>query len=118
MQEVLSGCVFCRIVTGEAPATIVHSSDEVLAFRDVRPVAPVHILLIPKRHVTSAAELGEGHGDVLVELFATAAHLARAEGIERSGWRIVTNVGPDAGQSVEHLHLHLLGGRRMSWPPG
>ena len=86
--------------------------------RDANPQAPVHILLVPKEHVESIAELEERHGDALAELFVAAAHLAKAEGVDRTGWRIVSNVGPDAGQSVAHLHFHLLGGRQMAWPPG
>ena len=113
-----SGCRFCRIVAGEAPAQIVHASDHVLAFRDTNPQAPVHIVLIPKEHISSAAVITSRHAGMLAELFASAAHLARAEGVDRSGWRLVTNVGRDAGQSVQHLHLHLLGGRKMAWPPG
>ena len=118
MREVLSGCPFCRIVAGDAPAEVVHSSDHVLGFRDTRPVAPVHLLLIPKEHVESMAELEEEHAGALSELFRAAAHLARAERVDETGWRLVTNVGPDAGQSVPHLHFHLLGGRPMGWPPG
>ena len=118
MSELMSGCPFCRIVTKEAPAAIVHSSDHVLAFRDARPVAPVHILLIPKEHVESVAELRDQDTVMLAELFRAAVHLAKAERIDRSGWRLVANVGPDAGQSMFHLHFHLLGGRRMEWPPG
>ena len=118
MDGSYSGCVFCRIVAGDAPAQVVHSSDRVIAFRDLNPQAPVHLLLVPKEHVTSAASLSEHHGDVLAELFLAAAHLAKAEEVDESGWRIVTNVGPDAGQSVDHLHFHLLGGRHMRWPPG
>lgn len=114
----MADCPFCRIAAREAPAEIVHESDRVVAFRDVNPQAPTHILLIPKEHVSSARELGEGHGDLLAELFRSAAHLAKAEGIDESGWRLVTNVGPDALQSVRHLHFHLIGGRRMGWPPG
>ena len=110
-------CPFCRIVAREAPAKVVHESDAVLAFRDAHPQAPTHILLVPKEHIVSAADVGEEHDEVLGELFRTAAHLARAEGLDR-GWRLVTNVGPGAGQSVHHLHLHLLGGRQMGWPPG
>jgi histidine triad (HIT) family protein len=110
-------CVFCRIVAGEAPAQIVHASDRVVAFRDTNPQAPVHILLVSREHIGSAAEL-DGQRDMLAELFASAAHLAKAEGVDRSGWRVLTNVGRDAGQTVDHLHFHLLGGRRMSWPPG
>jgi histidine triad (HIT) family protein len=110
-------CLFCRIVAGEIPAKVVHESDAVLAFRDVNPQAPTHILLIPKEHVVSVADLEEEHDEVLGELLRAAAHLARAEGLS-TGWRLVTNVGPDAGQSVHHLHFHLLGGRGMGWPPG
>ena len=118
MEDMHTGCPFCRIVSGDAPGDVVHASDRVVAFRDLRPVAPVHILIVPREHVRSAAELDDHHGDTLAEIFATAAHLAKAEGVERTGWRLVTNVGAHAGQSVEHLHFHLLGGRRMGWPPG
>jgi histidine triad (HIT) family protein len=111
-------CPFCRIAAREAPAEIVHESDHVVAFRDLNPKAPTHILLIPKEHVRSVRELEEKHDGMLGELFRTAAHLARAEGVDETGWRMVTNVGRDAGQSVDHVHFHLLGGRRMSWPPG
>jgi len=111
-------CPFCAVASGEADADVIHSSDNVLAFRDRNPQAPTHILLVPKEHVRSMRELGEDHAEMLAELFATAAHLARTEGIDGGGWRIVANVGADAGQSVDHLHFHLLGGRRMGWPPG
>ncbi|HEX9890728.1 MAG TPA: histidine triad nucleotide-binding protein [Actinomycetota bacterium] len=111
-------CLFCRIVTKEVKADVVHESDDVVAFRDINPQAPTHILIIPKEHIESARALKDRHGDLLAALFQTAAHLAKAEGVDRSGWRLVTNVGPDAGQSVHHLHLHLLGGRGMAWPPG
>jgi histidine triad (HIT) family protein len=113
-----SSCVFCRIVAGEEPAEILHSTETVLAFRDVNPQAPTHLLLIPKEHVTDARELEDRHTGTLADMFQAAAHLAKTEGIDRTGWRLVANVGRDAGQSVYHLHLHLLGGRRMSWPPG
>jgi histidine triad (HIT) family protein len=111
-------CPFCRIVDREASADIVHESDHVLAFRDTNPQAPTHILLIPKEHVPSVREITDEHAKWLVELMRTAAHLAKAEGVDQSGWRIVANVGPDAGQTVHHLHVHLLGGRQMGWPPG
>ena len=111
-------CLFCRIVRGEVPAEIVHDDDLILAFRDINPKAPTHILLIPRRHVASAAELTEDDGDMLGRLFATAAQLARDAGVAERGFRLVTNSGPAAGQSVDHLHFHLLGGRTMSWPPG
>jgi histidine triad (HIT) family protein len=113
-----SDCLFCKIVAREVPADVVHESETILAFRDIQPKAPTHILLIPKEHLASIAEVGEDHADVLGELARAAAHLAKAEGIDRSGWRLVTNVGPDAGQSVDHLHFHLLGGRKLAWPPG
>ena len=117
MPEDSTDCLFCRIARRDIPAEIVHESDRVVAFRDVRPVAPTHVLLIPKDHIESAANLEEKDRDLLAELFQAAAHLARAERLE-SGWRVVTNVGPEAGQSVFHLHFHLLGGRPMGWPPG
>ncbi|HYH28198.1 MAG TPA: histidine triad nucleotide-binding protein [Actinomycetota bacterium] len=114
----MEGCLFCRIVAEEIEADVVHSSDHVVAFRDINPQAPTHILLIPKEHVESARALRDRHGEALAELFQTAAHLAKSEGIDKSGWRLVTNVGSDAGQTVHHLHFHLLGGRSMGWPPG
>jgi histidine triad (HIT) family protein len=113
-----SGCEFCRIGKREAEAEIVHQSDGVVAFRDTNPQAPTHILIIPKEHIESVAEVTGKDRGLLAELMETATHLARAEGVDRSGWRLVTNVGPDAGQSIPHLHFHLLGGRGMGWPPG
>jgi histidine triad (HIT) family protein len=117
-RAMMAECLFCRIAGREIPADIVHESDNVLAFRDVNPQAPVHILFIPKEHVESVRELGESHNGMLGEIIGGAAQIARAEGVDEGGWRLVTNVGPDAGQSVPHLHFHLLGGRRMAWPPG
>jgi histidine triad (HIT) family protein len=117
-SEQASECLFCKIAAQEIPADIVHMADRVVAFRDINPKAPTHILLIPKDHVESVAQVTEDHGKLLAELVQAAAHLAKAEGVDGSGWRLVTNVGPDAGQSVQHLHFHLLGGRAMSWPPG
>lgn len=114
----MEDCLFCRIAQGEQEADIVHSGEEVVAFRDINPQAPTHILLIPKAHIESARAIKDRDGDVLADVFQVAEHLAKAEGIDRSGWRLVTNVGPDAGQSVHHLHFHLLGGRPMEWPPG
>jgi histidine triad (HIT) family protein len=114
----MEDCLFCRIAQGQIDADVVHSSDQVVAFRDINPQAPVHVLLIPREHIESARALRDRHGKLLAELFQTAAHLAKANGIDRSGWRLVTNTGPDAGQSVHHIHFHLLGGRTMKWPPG
>src|SRR5437764_3098255 len=111
-------CPFCKIVDGDAKADVVHESDGVLAFRDTNPQAPTHILLIPKEHVPSVRELGKEHAGMLLELMKAAAHLAKAEGIDETGWRLVANVGRDAGQTVHHLHVHLLGGRPLGWPPG
>jgi histidine triad (HIT) family protein len=115
--ETFTECLFCKIGAHEIPADVVHETDRVVAFRDIRPVAPTHILLIPKDHIESAAVVAYQHGPLLAELVQVAAHLAKAERLD-SGWRLVTNVGPDAGQSVFHLHFHLLGGRPMGWPPG
>ena len=111
-------CLFCRIARGEVPADMVYDDDLVLAFRDINPKAPTHILLIPRKHLASAAELTEEDGPMLGRLFATAAKLARDAAIADQGFRLVTNSGRAAGQSVDHMHFHLLGGRSMSWPPG
>lgn len=113
-----SDCLFCRIAAGEVPSTRVHEDDLVVAIRDIAPRAPTHILLVPREHIASAAELTEAHGPLLGRLFAVAAQVARDEGIEESGYRLVSNVGRSAGQTVDHLHVHLLGGRPFSWPPG
>ena len=114
----MADCLFCRIAAGEVPATRVHEDDLIIAIRDVSPQAPVHVLLMPREHVVSARELGEGEGAMLGRLFAVAARIAADEGVADDGYRLVTNVGREAGQSVSHLHFHLLGGRRMAWPPG
>jgi histidine triad (HIT) family protein len=112
----MADCLFCRIVRGEIPATLVAETDDCVAFRDVNPQAPLHVLVIPRRHVASldaaddAAELGK--------LSLLAAEIARAEGYAERGYRTVVNTGPDAGQTVFHVHLHLLAGRPLRWPPG
>jgi histidine triad (HIT) family protein len=111
-------CPFCRIAAGEFPATIVYQDDSVVAFRDIAPRAPTHILVVPRRHVPSLLDLAAADGELLGRIFATAADIARSEGIAERGFRIVANCGPWAGQSVGHLHFHLLGGRTMGWPPG
>jgi histidine triad (HIT) family protein len=111
-------CLFCRIAAGEIPATIVHQDDLIVAFRDVNPRAPTHILLMPRRHIPSAHELGDDDGPMLGRLFAMSARIADQEGIAARGYRISTNVGKDGGQTVDHLHFHLMGGRAFSWPPG
>ena len=110
-------CLFCRIASGEVPARHLHEDDLVIAVEDINPKAPVHLLILPRAHIGSAADLVDAHGALLGRIFAVAARLAREAGLER-GFRLTTNAGPDAGQSVPHLHFHLLGGRGMAWPPG
>lgn len=109
-------CIFCRIVSGTIPATLVASNDHGVAFRDLNPQAPSHLLVIPRRHVTSLAEATDGAE--LGSLMLLAAEVARAEGLAEAGYRVVANTGNDGGQTVHHLHLHVLGGRAMHWPPG
>jgi histidine triad (HIT) family protein len=111
-------CLFCKIVAGTVPADVVHRDDHVVAFRDINPQAPTHILVIPTTHYENAAEVAADDAHGLGALVVTASSLAEADGIDRSGYRIVVNTGADAGQSVFHAHLHLLGGRSMGWPPG
>lgn len=113
-----SDCLFCRIVAGELPSTRVHEDDLVIAIRDIAPRAPTHVLLLPRAHIASALDLTDADGPLLGRLFAVAADIARAEGIADAGYRIVSNVGRWGGQSVDHLHLHLMGGRSFDWPPG
>lgn len=110
-------CLFCKIVAKETDADVVHESSEVLAFKDINPAAPTHVLVIPKRHIASANDLAAGDEALMVDLFETMTAVAKAAGLE-DGHRIVTNVGSDGGQTVGHLHFHVLGGRSLSWPPG
>jgi histidine triad (HIT) family protein len=115
----MADCLFCKIVAGGIPAKIVKRSPDVLAFRDVDPKAPTHVLVIPTRHIPSVGAASGAEGERLLgQVLAFAAELARELGLERDGYRIVTNTGKNAGQSVDHLHLHVLGGRKLSWPPG
>jgi histidine triad (HIT) family protein len=111
-------CLFCRIAAGEVPATRVHEDDLVVAIRDVAPRAPTHILLMPREHIASAVDLTDADAPVIGRLFAAAAQIARREGIAENGYRLVSNVGRWGGQTVEHLHVHLMGGRAFDWPPG
>jgi len=111
-------CLFCRIVAGEIPSRRVHEDDLLVAIHDVAPRAPTHILLVPRQHIASALDLTEADGPLLGHLFAVAADIARAQGIAEQGYRLVSNVGAWGGQSVDHLHLHLMGGRAFGWPPG
>lgn len=114
----MADCLFCRIVSGEIPSTQVHDDDLVIAFRDIAPAAPVHVLVVPRRHIASIADLTEDDAALLSRIVSVANDIARREDVAESGYRLVTNVGGDAGQSVAHLHVHLLAGRRMQWPPG
>lgn len=111
-------CLFCKIIAGEIPSDKVYEDEYVYAFRDIEPQAPVHILIIPKEHIKSANELDEVNSGVVAKVFCVAAKIAKAEGISEDGYRIVNNCGEYAGQSVKHLHFHMLGGRLLSWPPG
>ena len=110
-------CLFCKIVSKDVPAQVVLDRDDVLAFRDVNPQAPTHVLVIPKQHLVSLEAVTDGHGELLASLVAAANEVAREDGVA-GAWRLVTNVGQGAGQSVDHLHLHVLGGRPLQWPPG
>jgi histidine triad (HIT) family protein len=111
-------CLFCRILAGDVPSTEVHATEGTYAFRDIEPAAPTHVLVIPREHITDAHSVTAAHGDVLAELLVAAQDIARSEGIDRSGYRLVFNVGEDANNSVPHLHLHVIGGRHLGWPPG
>lgn len=111
-------CIFCEIVEKKRPARIVYEDDKVLAFRDIRPQAPVHILIIPKKHISGILEIGEEDQDLIGQIHRVACQIARQESMYQCGFRLVVNSGPDAGQAIYHLHFHLLGGRRLDWPPG
>jgi histidine triad (HIT) family protein len=112
------GCIFCRIVRRELPARIVFEDERVLAFEDIRPRAPVHVLVIPKDHFASLDDTPAGSEDLLGELLLRARAVAREKGVGETGYRIVLNTGPDSGQEVPHLHFHVIGGRPLHWPPG
>lgn len=114
----MSDCLFCKIAAREIPSAVVYEDDAILAFKDISPQAPVHVLIIPKQHLTSAMDLNEENADLISKIFLTASKLAREFGIDQSGFRIVNNCGKDGGQSVGHIHFHLLGGRELGWPPG
>lgn len=114
----MADCLFCAIAAGVIPSTEVLSTDLVYAFRDLHPVAPTHVLVVPREHIVDAAHITADQGKVLTEIFDVARRVARAEGLAERGSRLVLNIGPDSGNSVAHLHLHVLGGRRLGWPPG
>ena len=110
-------CLFCKIIAGQIPATVVYRDDRLLAIRDINPVAPTHVLLMPVGHVSSIAEVEAGDSDLIGALHLAAVKIAQQENLSH-GYRLVINHGPDGGQTVGHLHLHLIGGRAMHWPPG
>jgi histidine triad (HIT) family protein len=114
----MADCLFCRIVAGEIPAGIVKRSEDAVAFRDIDPRAPTHVLVIPTRHLPAVRDARPGDDALLGGLLRFAAEVAAELGLDAGGYRIVTNTGKDAGQSVDHLHFHVLGGRKLSWPPG
>jgi histidine triad (HIT) family protein len=114
----VSDCLFCRIVAGELPSDVVLETERTFAFRDLNPQAPTHVLVIPRAHIENAMTVTAEHGADLAEMLTTAKAVAEAEGVAERGYRLVFNVGDDSGNTVPHLHLHVLGGRRMGWPPG
>ncbi|MBN2167907.1 MAG: histidine triad nucleotide-binding protein [Actinobacteria bacterium] len=114
----MDDCLFCRIVNKEIGSEIVEESAHCIAFRDINPQAPVHLLIVPKEHITSLRELNEEKCDILSDIFKMINDIAVSEGIDQAGYRVVVNTGEEAGQEVGHVHFHLLGGRFMKWPPG
>ena len=111
-------CLFCKIAAGEIPSTKVYEDDLVYAFRDIEPQAPVHVLIIPKQHIASLNEINDENCAIVGHIFKVAAEIAKSEGIAEDGYRVVTNIGENGGQTVKHLHYHMLGGRSLQWPPG
>lgn len=111
-------CIFCKIAAGEIPSDIVYQDEDLLVFRDLNPQAPVHLLLIPKAHIPSANQLTTENSDVIAKIFERIPALAEELGFDKAGYRIVNNCGEDGGQTVSHLHFHLLAGRSLQWPPG
>lgn len=114
----MSECIFCKIANEEIPADVVYQNDDLVAFRDLNPQAPTHILVIPRRHIPTTNDLAEEDGELMGKLILAARDIARQEGIAESGYRTVLNCNAGAGQTVFHIHLHLLGGRPLGWPPG
>jgi histidine triad (HIT) family protein len=114
----VTDCLFCKIAEGEIPATIVHQDADTVAFRDIQPQAPVHVLVIPRRHLSGIGSASQEDADLLSSVMLAAKRVADMEGIDGSGYRCVLNEGADASQSVPHLHVHVIGGRKMAWPPG
>jgi len=116
--KILSDCIFCKIIAGEIPGDIVYQDDKVIAINDIDPKAPVHILIMPKEHISSLNEVDENNRDIVSHSFMVAKKLAETKGMAEKGFRVVNNCGTEGGQTVGHIHFHLMGGRNMSWPPG
>jgi histidine triad (HIT) family protein len=114
----MNDCLFCGIVAGSIPATVVRRDDDIVAIRDVNPQAPVHVLIMPTEHIESAADLTPANDRLWARMLHVAQAIAESENLDGNGYRLVVNVGPHGGQTVGHLHMHLLGGRQMTWPPG
>ena len=114
----MNDCLFCKIRDGEIPADLVYENDDVLAFRDVNPQAPTHVLIVPKKHIATVNDLDETDARLTGEMYLAAKSIAASEGIDEDGYRLVVNCNSRAGQTVFHIHMHLLGGRAMIWPPG
>ena len=114
----MNDCLFCKIISNEIPSDCVFENENMYAFRDINPQAPVHILIIPKTHISTLNDVGDNHKLLVGEIFLTSTMLAEKEGISDGGYRTVFNCNKNGGQEVYHIHLHLLGGRRMTWPPG
>jgi histidine triad (HIT) family protein len=114
----MTNCLFCKIISRKIPAEIIYEDESVLAFEDINPQAPVHALVIPKKHISTTLDIGDEDYALIGRLFRTAGEIAKGKGIAERGFRLVVNTNPEAGQTVYHIHLHLLGGRHMHWPPG
>ena len=114
----MSDCLFCGIIKGDIKGAIVYEDSSVVAFKDVNPKAPVHVLIVPRKHIATLTDMGEEDKELIGDIFSVATRLAKDQGISKDGYRVVVNCGPAAGQSVYHLHFHLLGGRSFHWPPG
>lgn len=109
----MSDCIFCKIVNGEIPCTKVYEDDSVLCFKDINPEAPIHVIMIPKKHISSLNEINEENSNLVAHIFMVGRNIAKSLGVDKSGYRIITNCGEDAGQTVQHLHFHFLAGRKM-----
>ncbi|MBM7855714.1 histidine triad (HIT) family protein [Desulfohalotomaculum tongense] len=114
----MADCIFCKIVNKEIPAEVIYEDDRIMAFKDINPVAPTHVLLIPKKHISTLLDLQAGDGGIMGHIVVTAQKLAKDLGLEEKGFRLVSNCKEEAGQTVFHIHFHLLGGRPFEWPPG